>query len=444
MTTGRILPKLLAATLPLMASSVLQLLFNAADVVVVGNFASEHSLAAVGSTGALVNLIVNLFVGLSIGAAVVASFYYGAQDDQKLSKTAHSAMLLSLVGGALLTLLGVCFAETFLVWTRVPPEVLPLATQYMRVYFAGIVAVMVFNFGASLLRAKGDTKRPLYYLTIAGFVNVGLNLLFVVAFKMDVAGVALATVISQALAAWQVVKCLMNENDAFRIEPRKLRFDRPIVSEILKSGIPAGVQGCVFALSNVVIQSSVNGFGPVVMAGSAGAQNVEGFVWVSMYAFSQTALTFVGQNVGAKKFERLGRITLATLACALVTGLILGSFCDQFGSTLMRIYDDRPEVIASGAVRFSLVCRFYFLCGLMDAMVGVIRGMGRSIAPTVVSLLGACGLRLVWIATIFQIPRFHTEFVLFASYPVSWLITFAAHVACYWYFKKQLTRPRPL
>ncbi|MBQ1338461.1 MAG: MATE family efflux transporter [Thermoguttaceae bacterium] len=433
MTTGTILPKLLVTTLPLMASSVLQLLFNAADVVVVGNFASEHSLAAVGSTGALVNLITNLFIGLSIGANSLASFYFGARDAKNLSKTAHNAILLSVLGGAALTVIGVVFAEKFLIWMQTPGEVLGLGSTYITVYFAGSIPVLVFNFGSSLLRAKGDTKRPLYYLTVAGVINVVLNLIFVIVFKMDVAGVALATIIAQTISAYLVMRCLVRETDEFRIEWSKLKegFDGAIVLEILRIGIPAGIQGIVFSLSNVVIQSSINGFGPVVMAGSAAAQNVEGFVWVSMNAFAQTVLTFVSQNVGARKYDRIKPIMIITLVCSALTGVILGNLCDIFSASLVRIFDQRPEVVSAGVVRFSLVCRYYFLCGLMDVMVGVLRGMGYSVTPTVVSLLGACGLRLLWIFTVFQIPSFHTEFMLFLSYPLSWIVTFLIHVLCY-------------
>ena len=433
MTTGAILPKLLVTTLPLMASSVLQLLFNAADVVVVGNFASEHSLAAVGSTGALVNLITNLFIGLSIGANSLASFYFGARDAKNLSKTAHNAILLSVLGGAALTVIGVVFAEKFLIWMQTPGEVLGLGSTYITVYFAGSIPVLVFNFGSSLLRAKGDTKRPLYYLTVAGVINVVLNLIFVIVFKMDVAGVALATIIAQTISAYLVMRCLVRETDEFRIEWSKLKegFDGAIVLEILRIGIPAGIQGIVFSLSNVVIQSSINGFGPVVMTGSAAAQNVEGFVWVSMNAFAQTVLTFVSQNVGARKYDRIKPIMIITLVCSALTGVILGNLCDIFSASLVRIFDQRPEVVSAGVVRFSLVCRYYFLCGLMDVMVGVLRGMGYSVTPTVVSLLGACGLRLLWIFTVFQIPSFHTEFMLFLSYPLSWIVTFLIHVLCY-------------
>ncbi|MBQ4194537.1 MAG: MATE family efflux transporter, partial [Thermoguttaceae bacterium] len=383
--------------------------------------------------GALVNLITNLFIGLSIGANSLASFYFGARDAKNLSKTAHNAILLSVLGGAALTVIGVVFAEKFLIWMETPGEVLGLGSTYITVYFAGSIPVLVFNFGSSLLRAKGDTKRPLYYLTVAGVINVVLNLIFVIVFKMDVAGVALATIIAQTISAYLVMRCLVRETDEFRIEWSKLKegFDGAIVLEILRIGIPAGIQGIVFSLSNVVIQSSINGFGPVVMAGSAAAQNVEGFVWVSMNAFAQTVLTFVSQNVGARKYDRIKPIMIITLVCSALTGVILGNLCDIFSASLVRIFDQRPEVVSAGVVRFSLVCRYYFLCGLMDVMVGVLRGMGYSVTPTVVSLLGACGLRLLWIFTVFQIPSFHTEFMLFLSYPLSWIVTFLIHVLCY-------------
>ncbi len=440
MTTGAILPKLLLTALPLMASSVLQLLFNAADVVVVGRFAGEHSLAAVGSTGALINLITNLFVGLSIGSNTVASFYYGARNDAKLNACVHNSVLLSLVGGAVLTVVGCCFPRTFLSWMQTPEEVLDLSAIYLGLYFVGSIPVLIFNFGSSILRAKGDTKRPLLYLIYAGGVNVVLNLLFVIVFKMDVAGVAIATVVAQGISAVLIMRCLAREQDAFCFSWAKMHWDRDVVAEILRSGVPAGFQGIVFSLSNVVIQSSINGFGPNAMAGSAASSNVEGFVWVSMNAFTQTAMTFVGQNVGARRYSRLTRVMLISLGCTTVTGLVLGNLCSFFAAQLMAIYDDRPEVIISGVTRFNVVCRYYFICGLMDVMSGGIRGMGVSIAPTIVSLIGACGLRLVWIFTIFQVARFHTEYMLFMSYPVSWTITFFAHVGCYMYIRSRLPR----
>jgi len=437
MCSGAILPKLLRLTLPLMLSSVLQLLFNAADIIVVGNFASDNSLAAVGSTTALINLITNLFLGLSTGANVVASRYMGAQDNENVSRTVHTSIFLSIVSGLVLTLVGVLFADGMLALMQTPAEVLKLSAVYLRIYFGGMVAMMVYNFGSSILRSKGDTRRPLYYLAFAGVINVLLNLIFVICLKMDVAGVALATVISQCISAALVIRCLIKETDAFHFDIRKLRADRAITAKILGVGIPAGFQGVVFSLSNVVIQSSINSFGPISMAGSAAAASIEGFVWVSMNAFSQGALTFTSQNVGAAKYSRINRIAFVACACAAVTGFVLGNLAHLFGEALLGIYDPRPEIIGPGMIRMGLVCVFYFSCGLMDCIVGAIRGMGYAVTPTIVSLLGACGLRILWIFTIFQIPEYHTEFMLFVSYPISWTITFLAHLVCFVFMRRK-------
>ena len=440
MCSGSILPKLLKLTLPLMLSSVLQLLFNAADVIVVGNFAGDNSLAAVGSTTALVNLVTNLFLGLSTSANVLTSMFMGAGKDDRVSKTIHSSIFLSIASGLIMTVFGIIFADKLLILMNTPDETLGLSTLYLRIYFAGMIAMMIYNFGSSILRSKGDTKRPLYFLSFAGAVNVVLNLIFVIIFKMDVAGVALATVISQCISAFLIIRCLMKETDAFKFEFKKLRPDRKIVMRILQIGIPAGFQGVVFSLSNVVIQSSINGFGPIVMAGSAAAASIEGFIWVSMNSFSQGALTFVSQNVGAKKYSRINKIALITCACAAVTGLILGNLAYIFGKPLLSIYDDRPAVIDAGLTRMMLVCCFYFTCGLMDCIVGNIRGMGYAITPTIVSLIGACGLRILWIFTIFQIPKYNTEFMLFLSYPLTWIVTFLVHLICFYFMRKKFTK----
>ncbi len=431
MCSGAILPKLLKLTLPLMLSSVLQLLFNAADIIVVGNFASDNSLAAVGSTVALVNLITNLFLGLSTGANVMTSRYMGAKDNERVSRTVHTSIFLSIVSGLILTVIGVLFADKMLLLMQTPAEVLELSTLYLRIYFGGMVAMMIYNFGSSILRSKGDTKRPLYYLAFAGVINVVLNLIFVILLKMDVAGVALATVISQCVSAGLVIRCLMKETDAFSLSFKKLLPDPVITGKILSIGFPAGFQGVVFSLSNVVIQSSINSFGPIVMAGSAAAASIEGFVWVSMNAFSQGALTFTSQNIGAAKYSRVNRIAVISCACAAVTGLVMGNLAYFFGDFLLGIYDPRPEIIPPGMIRMSLVCVFYFTCGLMDCIVGSIRGMGYAVTPTIVSLIGACGLRILWIFTIFAIPEYHTEFMLFVSYPITWIVTFFAHLICF-------------
>ncbi len=438
MCSGAVLPKLLQLVLPLMLSSVLQLLFNAADIIVVGNFASENSLAAVGSTTSLVNLMTNLFLGFSVSANVLTSHYMGARDGENVSKTIHTSIFLSMVFGLILTCVGVIFADDLLVMMKVPEEVLSLSSLYLRIYFCGMVAMMVYNFGSSILRSKGDTKRPLYFLALAGVVNVVLNLIFVIVFKMDVAGVALATIISQYISAALIMICLMKETDFYKFELKKLRPDKKILGKIFRIGLPAGLQGVVFSLSNVVVQSSINSFGAVVMAGSAAAASIEGFVWVSMNAFSQGALTFTSQNIGGGKYSRINRIAIVSCAAAAITGLVMGNLAYLFGDVLISIYDPRPEIILPGMTRMQLVCGFYFVCGLMDCIVGVIRGMGYSVAPTVVSMLGACGIRILWISTVFQLPQFHSEFFLFISYPISWAITFVAHMVCYVIMRRRL------
>ena len=440
MCSGRILPKLLKFSLPLMLSSVLQLLFNAADIIVVGNFASEHSLAAVGSTTALINLITNLFLGLSTSSNVLSANYMGAGDDDRVSKTVHTSLLISVISGLILTVIGIAFTEQMLIWMQTPEEVLDLSALYLRIYFGGMVAMMIYNFGSALLRSKGDTKRPLYYLALSGVINIILNLIFVICFNMDVAGVGLATVISQCVSAFLVVRCLYKETDAFHFDFRKLKIDKKIMTKIFSIGIPAGFQGVVFSLSNVVIQSSVNSFGPVVMAGSAAAASIEGFVWVSMNSFSQGALTFTSQNIGAGKYSRINKIALISCSCAAVAGLVLGNLAYFFGTFLLGIYDPRPEIIEPGLIRMGLVCVLYFTCGLMDCIVGSIRGMGYAVTPTIVSLLGACGLRILWIFTIFRIPEYHTEFMLFVSYPVSWTITFLVHFICYIFMRRKFPK----
>lgn len=432
MTTGALLPKMLRFALPLMLSSLLQLLFNAADVAVVGKFAGDNSLAAVGSTSSLINLMTNLFLGLSIGANVLSAKYIGAGDKERTGKVVHTAITVSVLSGLILTLIGVIFAPQILTLMKSPKGVIDLAALYLRIYFLGMPAMMLYNFGSSLLRSKGDTKRPLYYLSAAGVLNVVLNLVFVIVFHMDVAGVALATILSQYLSAALILRCLMKEADeAFRVILRKLRIDKTTLWHLIKIGVPAGLQGVVFSLSNVVIQSSVNGFGEIVVAGSSAAASIEGFVWVSMNAFHQAALTFTSQNIGAKKYSRINRILFCAQGCAIFAGLVFGNLAYLFGEPLLRIYTDTPASIEAGLERLSIICTTYCLCGMMDAIVGSIRGMGYGVTPTIVSMLGACGLRLLWIATIFQIPQYHTPHALFFSYPVSWALTFLAHFVCF-------------
>ena len=440
MCSGSILKKMLMFTLPLMLSSILQLLFNAADIVVVGRFAGDNSLAAVGSTTALINLLTNLFVGLSIGANVTAARNYGGKREDALSRTVHTSITISIISGVVLTVIGVLGTKEMLRLMSTPDEIIDLAADYLRIYFAGITATTIYNFGSALLRAIGDTKRPLYYLLAAGAVNVVLNLLFVIVFKMDVSGVALATIISESLSAFLVIRCLMRETGAIKLELKKLRVHKAELISIIRIGLPAGFQGIVFALSNVVIQSSVNLFGNIVVAGNSAAANIEGFVYMAMNSFYQATLSFMSQNFGAGQYKRLNKILACGELCVVAVGLVLGNAAVLFGNQLLSIYSDSPEVIAAGMVRLHYISKVYFLCGIMDVLVGALRGIGYSVLPMVVSLLGACGLRLLWIATVFQIPRFHKVEVVYLSYAITWIITAGVHFLCYVIVRKKVTK----
>lgn len=440
MCSGSILKKMLMFTLPLMLSSILQLLFNAADIVVVGRFAGDNSLAAVGSTTALINLLTNLFVGLSIGANVTAARNYGGKREDALSRTVHTAVTISIISGVILTVIGVVGTKEMLRLMSTPDEIIDLAADYLRIYFAGITATTIYNFGSALLRAIGDTKRPLYYLLAAGAVNVVLNLLFVIVFKMDVSGVALATIISESLSAFLVIRCLMRETGAIKLELKKLRVHKAELVSIIRIGLPAGFQGIVFALSNVVIQSSVNLFGNIVVAGNSAAANIEGFVYMAMNSFYQATLSFMSQNFGAGQYKRLNKILACGELCVVAVGLVLGNAAVLFGNQLLRIYTDSPEVIAAGMVRLHYISKVYFLCGIMDVLVGALRGIGYSVLPMVVSLLGACGLRLLWIATVFRIPEFHKVEVVYLSYAITWIITAGVHFLCYVIVRKKVTK----
>lgn len=436
MCQGPIVAKLLLFTGPLILSNILQLLFNAADVIVVGKYAGDHSLAAVGLVGPVTNFVINLFIGVSIGANVMASRYFGAKDEKRFSMTIHTSMFVSIIGGIILAIFGVAVSRQVLIWMQTPAEVIDLAAIYLRIYFIGMPAQLLYNFGSAILRAVGDTKRPMYYLTFAGVINVILNLIFVIAFHMDVAGVALATIIAQIISAVLVVKCLMNEEGMLKLSLNKLAIDKGTLLKIIQIGLPASLQGLTFSLSNIIIQASVNSFGATIVAGNSAAQNIEGFVYVSMNSFYQACLSFVSQNVGAKQFSRINKITIRAVACVTVTGLLLGNLGYFFGYELLNLYTDSRIVMDAGIVRLLFVLCPYCLCGMMDVMVGAIRGLGYSIMPMIVSLIGACGLRLFWIFTFFQLPRFHKPSYLYVTYPISWAITFTAHVICYVIVKK--------
>ncbi len=440
MCSGPIVSRLLLFAGPLMLSSILQLLFNAADVIVVGKYAGDNSLAAVGMTGPLINLLVSAFLGLSIGSNVLASRYYGSGDDAAMSRTVHTSILVSFISGIVLAVVGIIFSTQILEWMRAPGETLQLGSLYLRIYFLGMPASMLYNFGSALLRAVGDTKRPMYYLLAAGVVNVILNLFFVISLHMDVAGVATATVISQVISAYLVVRCLMKESGPLQLRLKSLAIDKATFIRIVRIGVPASFQGMLFSISNVIIQSSVNGFGATVVAGNSAAQNIEGFVYVSMNAFYQACISFISANVGARKTERINRILVRAQICVIATGLILGGSSYLFGYQLLNIYTDSRAVMDAGITRMMYVCLPYFLCGMMDVMVGGLRGLGYAILPMIVSLIGACGLRLVWIFTLFQMPMFHETRFLYITYPISWVVTFLAHVICYIIVKRKFDR----
>ena len=437
-TEGAVLPKLLRFILPLALSSILQIFYNAADVVVVGRFAGSQSLAAVSSTGSLVNLIVNLFIGLSVGASVLTAQYYGAHDNANVSGAVHTAMTLSFIGGCMVCVIGLTCCRGLLQLMKSPEDVIDLSTLYLRIYFCGMPAQMVYNFGAGVLRAVGDTRRPLYILSVSGLVNVCLNLVFVIVFHMDVAGVATATIISQLISAILVVRCLMHADGPFRLYLSRLRLEKEKLLRILRIGLPAGLQGIVFSISNVLIQSSVNDFGSIVMAGNGAAANIEGFVYVAQNAVYQGALTFSGQNVGARRFDRIHHITLTCVLTVTVIGLALGLSSYIFGHQLLHIYDTNPEVIEYGMLRLRIFGYSYFLCGVMEIFVAMMRGMGRSFVPMVVSLMGCCVFRVLWIYTIFR--AYPTLNVLYISYPISWILTAGVHFICYLIVKKQVTQ----
>lgn len=438
MCHGPLFGKILLFSVPLMLSGILQLLFNAADVVVVGRFAGSRSLAAVGSTSSLINMLTNIFIGLSVGTNVLIAHYYGAGQEKEVSDTVHTSVLLSVVCGIILTVMGVGLAKPLLELMGTPEDVLDKAALYMRIYFIGMPVMLLYNFGSSILRAIGDTKRPLYYLTAAGVVNVVLNLFFVITMQMDVAGVALATILSQCISAGCIVMCLMKTGGSFQLIPRQLRIHKGKLLRIMRIGLPAGMQGAIFSVSNVLIQSSVNSFGSLVMAGNTAASNIEGFVYTAMNAMHQTAVSFTGQNLGGKQFDRINKVLFQCLIIVAVVGLVFGNGAAYFGRHILRLYSSDGEVIEYGMIRLSIICTFYCLCGMMDTMVGAIRGLGYSVMPMVVSLIGACGLRVLWIMTVFQWER--TLLCLYISYPVSWAITFLAHAVCYAAVRKRMKK----
>ena len=432
MLQGPLFGSIVSYTIPIILTSLLQLLFNAADLVIVGRYCGSISVAAVGATGSITGLIVNLFIGLSLGAGVSTAHAIGGKNEVETHRTVHTAVPTALVSGAVLTVVGIAFSEDFLRWMGTPENVLPLSALYMRIYFGGILFTMVYNFCAAILRAAGDTKSPLIFLTIAGVINVVLNVVFVTVFHMNVAGVALATIISQGVSAVLVVWALMRRTDACKLQLKKMHFYKKQLGKIVSLGLPAGIQSSMFSISNVVIQSSINSFGDIFMSGNAAASNLESFVMVAMDAFNQAALNFTGQNAGAGQYKRVRKILITCLACTAVVGLAGGLTMYAFGRQLLAIYiTDSAEAIDYGVLHLAYVCAPYFLLGTANVVSGALRGLSVSVSPMIISVLGICGVRIVWIYTIFGLPQYHTPGCLFFSYPLSWVITLAAQLVLF-------------
>ena len=443
MCTRPLLGKIIWFSLPLIATGILQLLYNAADIIVVGQFSGHTAMAAVGSTGSLVNLVTNLFIGLSVGALSAMSRWIGAGEKEKADKVVHTSIPVGLIGGIIVGVIGFFGAEFFLELMKTDANVIGQATLYLKIYFVGMPFSMLYNFGASILRACGDTKRPLIILSLAGLINIGINLLLVIAFDMGVAGVAIGTTVSQAISAVAVLWVLCRRKGYGKLRFGKLRIYGDTLKDIIRIGLPAGIQGTIFSLSNVIIQSSINVFGDIAMAGNAAAANIEGFVYTAMNALSQACLTFTAQNYGANK---LGNIRLILAQCAgivTVVGVVLGVAAYLCAAPLLSLYNGDAEFIRYGIDRLAIVSTRYFLCGLMEVLVGSLRGMGRSLVPMILSVVGVCGGRVLWIYTVFAAE--HNLTMLYLSYPVSWLLAIIMHLITYFVvFKKvrgELSRP---
>ncbi len=446
MLNGPLFKNIVRYTIPIMLTGLLQLLFNATDMVVVGRFCGSISVGAVSSTGALTNLIVNLFIGLSIGTGVTVAHGIGSNRTDFVRKAVHTALPTAIIGGILVSIVGVVFSKTFLIWMGTPENVLPLSAVYMKIYFSGMTFTIVYNFCSSILRAAGDTKSPLLYLSISGITNVVLNVVFVTIFHMNVAGVALATIISQGISAVLVVRALCKRTDACKLVLKKIRIYKEPLLKFIRIGLPAGIQSSLFSISNVLIQSSINSFNSdALVAGNGAAANLDGFIYIALNSFYQTTVNFVGQNMGARQYGRIKKIFLTSVICVVVLGVLIGLGMYAAGKTLLGIYiTDSPEAIAYGMIRLAYVGIPYFLCGLMEVSTGALRGMGCSVTSMIISILGVCGVRIMWILTVFPMPQFHSLEYLYISYTISWIFTFTAQTIAYnvMFKRQQLAYPR--
>ena len=436
MCNGSILDKLVSFSIPLMLSGILQLLFNAVDIIVVGQFTGNEALAAVGSTTALINVFVNLFIGISLGASVLAARFYATGQEKEMSETVHTSITLALISGIAMGIIGVIAAKGALELMDTPNNVLNLSTLYMRIYFMRTPFFMLYNYGAAILRAVGDTKRPLLFLIISGATNVLLNLLLVIQFHLGVAGVAIATVISQCISCILVLRCLYLSDGSYQLRFNKLGMKTRYVKQIFQIGIPAGIQSTIINFSNVLLQSSVNSFGSVAMAGYTAANNILGFLYVSVNSITQACMSFTSQNYGVRKFKRMDKVLLECLGLTVIVALVLGGGSYLFGAELMHIYTKSTKVIECGVDIMLYTTVTYFLCGIMDLLPGALRGMGHSTVPMILSVIGTVGTRIVWIYVIFPCHR-SLDF-LFISYPVSWLLTIVMQVICFYFVRKKV------
>lgn len=439
MSSGSLLKKITYFSIPLMLSGILQLLYNAADTIIVGRYAGSTALAAVGSTSSLISLIISLFIGLSVGSNVLVAQYYGAKDRKNVSEVVHTAIGSSTIFGVITGIIGISMARVFLQAMGTPEEVIDYSVLYMRIYFIGMPASMVYNFGSSILRAVGDTRRPLMFLTISGIVNVTLNLILVIVFNMGVAGVAIATVIAQVISAVLVVLCLIKSEGCYQLKMQDIRIHKHKLLKMMRIGIPAGFQSSIFSLSNVLIQSSVNSFGKLAMAGNTASSNIDGLIYIATNSFYHASLAFTGQNVGAKKYDRIGRVLGICISLAIVIGSFLGTLSYVFGETLIGIYSPNDlRVVEYGMIRLRIMGLTYFTCGIMEVIVGSLRGMGVSMIPLVMTIIGVCGIRIGWVYTVFAMNR--TLEVLYLSYPASWIVTSIIHFISYVFVKRKLVR----
>ena len=436
MCNGTIMDKLISFAIPLMLSGILQLMFNAVDIVVVGRFSGSQALAAVGSTTALINVFTNLFIGISLGANVLAARYYAAGKSKEMSETVHTAIALALVSGVVMAVIGVVFARGALEIMGTPNDVIGKSTLYMRIYFCGMPFFMMYNYGAAILRAVGDTKRPLIFLIVSGVINAVLNLFLVIVFHLDVAGVGIATVISQLVSCILVLRCLHHTKSSYQLHLKKLRIKSVYLKQIFEVGVPAGIQSTVINISNAMLQSSVNSFGSIAMAGYTASNNIFGFLYVSVNSFTQACMSFTSQNYGVKKLKRMDRVLIDCMILSVVVTLILGSSVYIFGPELLHIYSDQADVIKYGMEIFSYTTVTYFLCGLMDLFPGALRGMGYSTVPMILSIIGTVGVRIIWIYGLF--PSHRSLTFLFLSYPASWIATIIMQVICFWFVRKRI------